>query len=317
MQKDRKKQVIIYIVFCIVLALILAVYAFVLYVKQNYGSFGLFWETADFRLSNSKFYDNLDSARQEFKNSVKEADLNINAGQDYIENIEISQPDEDDRDGTSWFNVDKIVISVSMKEDIHKVYIQDRCQLFIDIKSEISGMMDDLYYSSEYYSLFNENRYEKNGVVADYIYYRNHKLSFNYYQKFSFYDGTYEYELRSSELVVKTGDDHRKIYSFELVDGEITNFTDLFKEGLIDEYGYYKKSDSESGGSDSKNSSSTQKESSSSGRGSTYDPYDVHDYDSAQDFADDKYEEFYDYEDNYEDEDEAYDAAEEYWYDEN
>ena len=131
MQKDRKKQVIIYIVFCIVLALILAVYAFVLYVKQNYGSFGLFWETADFRLSNSKFYDNLDSARQEFKNSVKEADLNINAGQDYIENIEISQPDEDDRDGTSWFNVDKIVISVSMKEDIHKVYIQDRCQLII------------------------------------------------------------------------------------------------------------------------------------------------------------------------------------------
>lgn len=147
---------------------------------------------------------------------------------------------------------------------------------------------------------------------------RSKKAGYNlYYQKFSFYDGTYEYELRSSELVVKTGDDHRKIYSFELVDGEITNFTDLFKEGLIDEYGYYKKSDSESGGSDSKNSSSTQKESSSSGRGSTYDPYDVHDYDSAQDFADDKYEEFYDYEDNYEDEDEAYDAAEEYWYDEN
>ncbi|WP_027206384.1 hypothetical protein [Butyrivibrio fibrisolvens] len=48
----------------------------------------------------------------------------------------------------------------------------------------------------------------------------------------------------------------------------------------------------------------------------SYDPYDVHDYDSADDFADDKYEEFYDYEDEYEDEDEAYDAAEDYWYDE-
>ena len=46
-----------------------------------------------------------------------------------------------------------------------------------------------------------------------------------------------------------------------------------------------------------------------------YDPYDVHDYKSAQDFADDKYEEFYDYEDDYEDEDEAYDAAEDYWND--
>lgn len=50
--------------------------------------------------------------------------------------------------------------------------------------------------------------------------------------------------------------------------------------------------------------------------GSSYDPYDVHDYDSADDFADDKYEEFYDSEDEYEDEDEAYDAAEDYWYDE-
>ena len=43
------------------------------------------------------------------------------------------------------------------------------------------------------------------------------------------------------------------------------------------------------------------------------DPYDVYDYKSAQDFADDKYEEFYDYEDDYDDEDEAYDAAEDYW----
>ena len=46
-----------------------------------------------------------------------------------------------------------------------------------------------------------------------------------------------------------------------------------------------------------------------------YDPYNVYSYKSAQDFADDKYEEFFDYEDDYEDEDEAYDAAEDYWYD--
>ncbi len=45
----------------------------------------------------------------------------------------------------------------------------------------------------------------------------------------------------------------------------------------------------------------------------TYDSYNVQNYKSAQDFADDKYEEFYDYEDDYEDEDEAYDAAEDYW----
>jgi hypothetical protein len=49
--------------------------------------------------------------------------------------------------------------------------------------------------------------------------------------------------------------------------------------------------------------------------GKSYDYYGVHNYKSAQDFADDKYEEFYDYEDDYDDEDEAYDAAEDYWND--
>ncbi len=46
-----------------------------------------------------------------------------------------------------------------------------------------------------------------------------------------------------------------------------------------------------------------------------YDPYDADDYDSAEEFADEKYQEFYDYEDDFEDHDEAYDAAEEYWND--
>ncbi|WP_035764933.1 hypothetical protein [Butyrivibrio sp. NC2002] len=62
----------------------------------------------------------------------------------------------------------------------------------------------------------------------------------------------------------------------------------------------------------SKKSSSKKSYSSSKKK---YDSYDVYDYKSAQDFADDKYEEFYDYEDDYDDEDEAYDAAEDYWND--
>lgn len=44
-----------------------------------------------------------------------------------------------------------------------------------------------------------------------------------------------------------------------------------------------------------------------------YDPYDADKYTSADDFAEDKYEEFYDYEDNVEDDDDAYDAAVDYW----
>ncbi len=72
------------------------------------------------------------------------------------------------------------------------------------------------------------------------------------------------------------------------------------------------KSSSKSKPSSSKSSKS---KSSSSKSKKGYDSYNVHDYKSAQDFADDKYEEFYDYEDDYDDEDEAYDAAEDYWND--
>ena len=44
-----------------------------------------------------------------------------------------------------------------------------------------------------------------------------------------------------------------------------------------------------------------------------YDPHDADKYNSADDFAEDKYEEFYDYEDDAEDDDDAYDAAVDYW----
>ena len=62
-----------------------------------------------------------------------------------------------------------------------------------------------------------------------------------------------------------------------------------------------------------KGSSTGSKSGNSAKQKKRYDSYDVDDYKSAQDFADDKYEEFFDYEDDYEDEDEAYDAAEDYW----
>jgi hypothetical protein len=45
----------------------------------------------------------------------------------------------------------------------------------------------------------------------------------------------------------------------------------------------------------------------------SYDPYDADKYTSADDFAEDNYEEFYDYEDDAEDDDDAYDAAVDYW----
>ena len=69
-------------------------------------------------------------------------------------------------------------------------------------------------------------------------------------------------------------------------------------------------SSSSSSSSYSSGKSSSKKGSSYSGK--SYDYYGVHNYKSAQDFADDKYEEFYDYEDT-DDEDDAWDEAYDYW----
>ncbi len=80
-------------------------------------------------------------------------------------------------------------------------------------------------------------------------------------------------------------------------------------------YSTTKKSSTNKSTTKSYSSKTTKKSSSKSTTKKKYDAYDVYDYDSAQEFADDKYEEFYDYEDDFEDEDEAYDAAEDYWND--
>ena len=102
------------------------------------------------------------------------------------------------------------------------------------------------------------------------------------------------------------------------------------RKGCCEKYGCYRSKEKgssyckEHGGVRSSSSSTKKigstytgsyKKSNSSSKKKKADTYNVYDYKSAQEFADDKYEEFYDYEDDYEDEDEAYDAAEDYWYD--
>lgn len=92
---------------------------------------------------------------------------------------------------------------------------------------------------------------------------------------------------------------------------------DCYNKSVTGSWGYCSKHDPSNKKTTSTYSTKkyTSKKSSSSSSKKKSDIYDVYDYDSAQDFADDKYEEFFDYEDDYEDEDEAYDAAEDYWYD--
>ncbi|WP_155832303.1 hypothetical protein [Butyrivibrio sp. MC2013] len=74
-------------------------------------------------------------------------------------------------------------------------------------------------------------------------------------------------------------------------------------------------SSSYSGSRSSSASSSGSKASTGSKSASSkkFDLYDVYDYNNATDFANDRYEDFFEFEDDYEDEDDAYDAAVDYW----
>ncbi len=124
------------------------------------------------------------------------------------------------------------------------------------------------------------------------------------------------YDIGSETFKVYCSGD-RTEYSYRIDDNTLVKFDKTYPVYV------QKKStwDPDKNNSKQKNSSSTgssSKKSGSSGKSSSkkkYDYYHADDYDSAWDFANDKYEEFYDYEDDYEDEDEAFDAAEEYWYD--
>jgi hypothetical protein len=198
--------------------------------------------------------------------------------------------------------------------------------MLLKIQNEIEHNRSELYYGSSYYQMFEQYKYQP----RDSIEYKDHYLWIEYTQRCTFTAGTTEYSPDTYMFSVIKNNRYT-IYNCRESHGEVVKLI-KYDTGTIEADGSWTsdsekkkskdttttnssgKKDTDSSGSKDTNSSG-KKDTTGSSSGS-YDPYDVHDYGSADDFADDKYEEFYDYEDEYEDEDEAYDAAEDYWYDE-
>jgi hypothetical protein len=311
---EKRKYIRLFVILSSILIIGLIIFTFSLYIQSRYHSLDKFIDHLSTRRVNLEVDDGLDAARQEFKESLETASVYEIKDGDFIESVSVTDVYDDWHfDSENWLYVDKIVVTVNMKESFNKDFlIQDKCQMFVSIREEISPYLKDLYYASSYYQLFDKYKTGKPGYEE--LYFCGRLLSLDYYISYIFYDGVYEYELGYDSVGVVINDNVKKIYSFRVNNGQIINFRDLYREGVVDIHGNLIQSNSNSSASSSA-ASSGKKDTTTSG-GSSYDPYDVHDYDSADDFADDKYEEFYDSEDEYEDEDEAYDAAEDYWYDE-
>lgn len=256
---------------------------------------------------------NMDEARQEYKDSVEASTFYEPVEGDYVESIDISVEDDDYLD-SSWEYRTTVKVNVQMEEDFRKLYLKDRSEICIGIDNEIEDRVTELYKNSSFYQLFQENKTSHKYASFEYMMYKGHKLYISHNVDIIFYDGLNEYEFWPTCMSVGKPGATPVSYKFTIEDGHITEFEKIVFNTGNSSSSTDSSTDSDKNGSSSE--SSDNKKSSTSKDGSKFDPYDVNDYDSAEDFADDKYEEFYDYEDIYEDEDEAYDAAEEYWYEE-
>ncbi len=245
----------------------------------------------------TQIWNTLDIARDAYSKDIKTADVYEKKDDDYVENIEIESV-YDDRDmSANWYHTNLENVNITVNDSIENLKMKQRCIIFLGIINEIDSVLDNRFEDSTYYQLYRKNQ----GMTS--MQYRGISLFADHETEFTFVtsENTYSFKYINSMTVTnkKTGD--KDFYDYYEKDGELEAFENRYKHG------------NSSSGNKYSSSSSVSKNSSSSSGKRRYDYYDVDEYDSAQDFADDKYEEFYDYEDDYEDEDEAYDAAEDYW----
>ena len=252
-----------------------------------------------------KLYDSLDAAREAYRNDIKKADIYVKKDGDYCKEISIVTTFEDNNLSNSWFHKNLDSVTVKMDDDIDELKLKERCLIMVNMKNEMQRNLNEYFANSEYNKIFKEN-----SVVAT-MDYRGIYLEISHETKYRFQTSqyTYTFEYVNSMTVNDKETGETKYYDYFESDGVLERFEDR--------YGSKSSSKGSSQSNSSGNSEFKNNGSSSSGNKKSYDPYDVHDYKSAQDFADDKYEEFFDYEDDYDDEDEAYDAAEDYWNDNN
>ncbi len=207
-------------------------------------------------------------------------------------------------------------VQVEMNQGFEDNSFMDKCERCVLLTREIEDAIDDLYKDSTFFHM-----YKKKENSDRKIYYYGHYWRPKLEVQVSLYGSSYEYCIvYNGDLAVSLKQDNTcvEFYEYTLKDGHLTALTDRNGNPASPPIrdSREKTSSTGTGSAAPSTSASEAKDKTQSTSGSAYDPYDAKDYNSSQDFADDKYEEFYDYEDEYEDEDEAYDAAEDYWNDE-
>ena len=320
----KKSLILGCIIFCLGLLIIEAI-KINYQVTNKYGSWNHYWEHVRLNREKPNLAEELDAARDAYKYTVENSVLYMIRDGDYVESVTAEVVYDDIRSAEttaerigSWCNLDKAYVTVQLDTSFNSIPDLDKCNMLLKIQDEIEHNLSELYYGSSYYQMFEQYKYQP----RDSIEYKDHYLWIEYTQRCTFTAGTTEYSPGTYMFSVIKNNRYT-FYNCRESHGEVVKLI-KYDTGTIEADGSWT-SDSEkkkskdtttTNSSGSKDTNSSGKKDTTGSSSGSYDPYDVHDYDSADDFADDKYEEFYDYEDEYEDEDEAYDAAEDYWYDE-
>ena len=271
------------------------------------------------RLDAERRDNELDAARNEYKAMVEDPEFYKDSGNENVKSVE-AKCYYNDGDWSSY-------IYKQNNEEHLIVYLDDaiddmdefkKCEMFVSISEEYISRLQNAYNHSRYVEFFNDN---KIGYSMDY---KGTEVEIEHFctiEYFTFktenrtYSFDYKHRTDGRYLLTdkNTADNTAELYVFFYYGEKVKDFekeSDLKARIQVSKKNTSTKKSASSGSNTTKSYSSGK---SKTKKSKTYDPYNVHDYKSAQDFADDKYEEFYDYEDDFDDEDEAYDAAEDYW----
>ncbi len=238
-----------------------------------------------------QFYDDFDTSRERLPIDVIDTKAFVR-DHDFVEAIEIDLSKKTDDRYYSVTHRNTYYAKVTVSDDLDELPRKEKFQVLYDLDTEIRDSITREYEDTDYYRIYMDNQLP----TYRHMEYRDKDLEINLgidtefltaKRKYSFFGG--------NSISIDAGGHSHVDYDFSVKDGRVTN---------IHKQGYNAASYSTEVPESKTKTGSSQK---------TYDSYDRNKYKSAQDFADDKYEEFYDYEDDYEDEDEAYDAAEDYW----
>lgn len=255
-------------------------------------------------------------AREEFEASIEETRIDCVLDIDYVESADatVDYKYDYDKDRGKLRQENIIQINVHMNDDFRYLDVMDKCKMLVFIVNELDQNGPDfkaIYENSSYFQIYSKHRENLFMDLGDY------KLRMSSGIAYSFDDSVYDYSLTENRMeMVKRVNNFTRTFDYTSQDGLLLSFEEYHKPVYNETHvNSFDQSGNKTGGNSS-DKSSGQKGTNKSGNTNKSDPYDGDKYKSSQDFADDKYEEFYDYEDEYEDEDEAYDAAEDYWNDE-